>query len=299
MKKTNLYVAHGGTGICVSFSSLIDTFSERDNDKISIACGFPEVFKFHPKINSAPQWTGGDLRHDIAEYFDDIIFREPYVSQYAKRDRHIVKEWARLFGFELETDGKDMQPDFVVNPQWTGEADKIYDKFIKEKFIMLQFTGGQPADNHYVNKKQYTQNAMTQGRNLQNYYDVMLALGEEYKSYKFFLYALPNEPIQIPPELQKRCLTAQTNAMVFAALVNKAETFLAIDSSLHHFAASRQYRKKGVVIWGTTTTPTMIGHNLHINMQSLSPTEIKVEPKDVIDNVHKVLTTKKQSKGKK
>jgi len=99
--------------------------------------------------------------------------------------------------------------------------------------------------------------------------------------------------------LQKRCLTAQTNAMVFAALVNKAETFLAIDSSLHHFAASRQYRKKGVVIWGTTTTPTMIGHNLHINMQSLSPTEIKVEPKDVIDNVHKVLTTKKQSKGKK
>jgi hypothetical protein len=233
------------------------------------------------------------------KYFDDIIFREPYVSQYAKRDRHIVKEWARLFGFELETDGMDMQPDFVVNPQWTGEADKIYNDFIKEKFIMFQFTGGQPADNHYVNKKQYAQNAMTQGRNLQNYYDVMLALGEEYKSYKFFLYALPNEPIQIPPELQKRCLTAQTNAMVFAALVNKAETFLAIDSSLHHFAASRQYRKKGVVIWGTTTTPTMIGHNLHINMQSLSPTEIKVEPKDVIDNVHKVLTTKKQSKGKK
>ena len=300
MKKTNLYVAHGGIGKCVLFSSLIDTFSKRDNDKISIACGFPEVFKFHPKINSAPQWTGGDLRHDIAEYFDDIIFREPYVSQYAKRDRHIVKEWARLFGFELETNGMDMQPDFVVIPQWTGEADNIYNKFIKEKFIMFQFTGGQPADNHYANKKQYTQNAMTQGRNLQNYYDVMLALGEEYKNYKFFLYALPNEPIQIPPELQKRCLTAQTNAMVFAALVNKAETFVAIDSSLHHFAAARQYRKKGVVVWGTTTTPTMIGHSLHTNMQSLSPTEIKVEPKDVIDNVHKVLTTnKKQSKGKK
>ena len=34
-------------------------------------------------------------------------------------------------------------------------------------------------------------------------------------------------------------------------------------------------------------------------MASLSPTEIKVEPKDVIDNIHKVLTTKKQSKGKK
>ena len=23
----------------------------------------------------------------------------------------------------------DMQPDFVVNPQWTGEADNIYNKF--------------------------------------------------------------------------------------------------------------------------------------------------------------------------
>jgi len=299
MKKTNLYVAHGGIGKCVLFSSLIDTFAKRDNDKISIACGFPDVFKFHPKINSAPQWTGGDLRHDIAEYFNDIIFREPYVSQYAKRDRHIVKEWARCFGFELETEGKDMQPDIVINPQWVGEADKIYNDFIKEKFIMLQFTGGQPADNHYVNKKQYAQNAMTQGRNLQNYYDVMLALAEQYKNYKFFLYALPNEPIQIPPELQKRCLTAQTNAMVFAALVKKAETFLAIDSSLHHFAAARQCRKKGVVIWGTTTTPTMIGHNLHVNMQSLSPTEIKVETKDVIDNIQKVLTTKNQNKGKK
>ena len=126
MKKTNLYVAHGGIGKCVLFSSLIDTFSKRDNDKISIACGFPDVFKFHPKINSAPQWTGGDLRHDIAEYFNDIIFREPYVSQYAKRDRHIVTEWARCFGFELETEGKDMQPDIVINPQWVGEADKIY-----------------------------------------------------------------------------------------------------------------------------------------------------------------------------
>ena len=180
MKKTNLYVAHGGIGKCVLFSSLIDIFSKRDNNKISIACGFPEVFKFHPKINSAPQWTGGDLRHDIAEYFDDIIFREPYVSQYAKRDRHIVKEWARLFGFDLDVEGMDMQPDLFINPQWSGEAKNIYDKFIQEKFIMLQFTGGQPADNHYVQGKGYTQNAMTQGRNLQNYYDMMLALGEEF-----------------------------------------------------------------------------------------------------------------------
>ena len=43
----------------------------------------------------------------------------------------------------------------------------------------------------------------------------------------------------------------------------------------------------------------MIGHNLHVNMQSLSPTEIKVETKDVIDNIQKVLTTKNQNKGKK
>ena len=299
MKKTNLYVAHGGIGKCVLFSSLIDIFSKRDDNKISIACGFPEVFKFHPKINSAPQWTGGDLRHDIAEYFDDIIFREPYVSQYAKRDRHIVKEWARLFGFDLDVEGMDMQPDMFINPQWTGEAKNIYDKFIQEKFIMLQFTGGQPADNHYVQSKGYTQNAMTQGRNLQNYYDMMLALGEEFKNYKFFLYALPNEPVQVPAELQKRVLTAQTNAMVFAALVNQAETFFAIDSSLHHFAAARQYRKKGVVVWGTTTTPTMIGHSLHTNMQSLSPTEIKVDPKDVIDNLQKILQGKNQNKNKK
>ena len=49
-------------------------------------------------------------------------------------DRHIVKEWARLFGFDLDVEGMDMQPDMFINPQWTGEAKNIYDKFIQEKF---------------------------------------------------------------------------------------------------------------------------------------------------------------------
>lgn len=289
MKQTNLYCVHGGIGKQVIFTSMIEELAKRDNNKISVGSGFPEVYKYHPKVVSSPQWSGGDLNYDIAEYFSDIIFREPYVSSYSKRDRHILDEWPKMFGLNpFEQGGLSVQPDLYLGQQFITEAKNMNEKLASD-FIMVQWTGGQPAQGATQNK-QYPVNNMTEGRNVQNYADIWLALAEEFPNYKFLLYRLPNEPVSIPETITNRVAFANTNALTYAAMLKHAKTFVSLDSSLQHFSAARQINKPGVVMWGTVTKREMIGHSMHENLRSYSATEVKVEPQEVVDAVRKVLS---------
>ena len=49
MKQTNLYCVHGGIGKQVIFTSMIEALAARDENKISVGSGFPDVYKYHPK----------------------------------------------------------------------------------------------------------------------------------------------------------------------------------------------------------------------------------------------------------
>src|SRR5210317_918674 len=288
MKQTNLYCVHGGIGKQVIFTSMIEALAARDENKISVGSGFPDVYKYHPKVVSSPQWSGGDLNYDIAEYFSDIIFREPYVSSYSKRDRHILDEWPQMFGLDpFEDGGLNIQPDLYLGQQFIAEAKTMFEKLASE-FIMVQWTGGQAAQSVNANK-QYPVNNMTEGRNVQNYADIWLSLAEEFPNYKFLLYRLPNEPVSIPESISSRVAYANTNALTYAAMLKHAKTFVSLDSSLQHFAAAKQINKAGVVMWGTVTKKEMIGHNIHQNLKSYSATEVKVEPKEVIDTVKNII----------
>ena len=87
--RPNLYPIKGGIGKCVAFSALIKPLSQKDDKKIGVACGFPGVFTSHPDVTQVLKSITPEAISPMAEKFDDIVFREPYISSYCLSLIHI------------------------------------------------------------------------------------------------------------------------------------------------------------------------------------------------------------------
>ena len=156
----------------------------------------------------------------------------------------------------------------------------------------MQWTGGQPPNNFRI-KNKYPDNYLTQGRNVKNYQEIMLALVEAYPEHLFVIYALPNEPVQMPQSIRGRMRRTNAPALVYAALLKHADSFVALDSSLQHFAAAEQIDKKGVVLWGKKTRPEGIGYAFHTNLNSTVEEGVEVPPDVVVAALQNVLETQR------
>ena len=159
------------------------------------------------------------------------------------------------------------------------------------KYIMIQFSGGQPKWN-YADNVQYTN--INPNRNYQPFLaqQVINMLLEEYKDTTIINCVLPNEP-HYQGTIRCDLHWAQIHEML-----KGAEGFVSIDSCLQHFSAST--KTHGVVIWGSTRW-TQFGYshnkNLHFHMKDKwdeskfidsDPRNNMVEPKIVIDNFKKL-----------
>lgn len=289
MEKPNLYPIKGGIGKCVVFTALIEKLASKTGRKIVVGSGFPGVFASHPKVAGTMRGISADAISLAADKLEDIVMREPYISNYCKGDRHILDEWARLYDLEpFEQGGYHAQPDLVLNESIVKAAETLRDK-INKPFFIVQWTGGQPPGNVKNNKK-YPVNSLTQGRNVKNYKEIMLALAEAYPAHLFLLYALPNEPVEIPAALKGRVGRAKAPALAYAELLKYADGFVGLDSSLQHFGAARQINKKGVVLWGQKTTPDKIGYAFHANLNSTADGEVTVPPNMVVDALAMIRT---------
>lgn len=286
--RPNLYPIKGGIGKCVAFTPLIRKLSARDGKHIAVAAGFPNVFALHPEVGGTVSTIEPATLTKVADKFDDIIYREPYISNYCKGDRHILDEWARMFGVEpFAQGGFNARPDLVLAPELEKKGEELGEK-IQRRFIVVQWTGGQPAKNVAANAK-YPDNYLIQGRNVRNYQDIMSVMAEAFPEHQFLVYALPNEPVEFPEHLHPRMLRAKAPALAYAALLRKADSFVALDSSLQHFGAATQVNKKGVVLWGQTTTPETIGYAFHENLNSTAQGHVEVPPKLVVDSLKKLV----------
>lgn len=282
MKKPNLYPIKGGIGKCVVFTSMIEKLAEKTGSKIAVASGFPGVFGSHPKVFGTMKNISTEAIAPVADKFEDIVMREPYISKYCKGDRHILDEWARLYELEpFDNGGFHARTDLVINDVVVKQANALRER-IKRPYFMVQWTGGQPPGNVRNNKK-YPENYLTKARNVKNYKEIMLALAEAYPEHLFLLYALPNEPVEMPEGMRGRVLRAKAPALAYAELLKYADGFVALDSSLQHFGAARQVNKKGVVLWGQKTTPDKIGYAFHANLNSTVNDEVLVPANAVID----------------
>ena len=282
----NTYVVEGGVGKCAAFTALIPQL--RKKAEVQIYTPYIDCFANNPDVKLVLEETL-PLQDPRIMSSDNIFYCEPYKSNFQFGKRHLIESYCEHHGVQYD---KSMLPKL-----YTEQHKESVDKWLKtneiEKYIMIQFSGGQPKWN-YSDNVQYTN--INPNRNYQPYLAQQLInmLQEEYKDTTIINCVLPNEP-HFMGTIRCDLHWAQIHEML-----KGAETFVAIDSCLNHFSPSAN--KKGVVIWGSTRW-TQFGYDQNINLQfhmqdkwdetkfnDSDPRNNMVEPRSIIDNLKKLKT---------
>ena len=280
----NTYIVEGGVGKCVAFTSLIPKL--RKKSEVQIYTPYIGCFASNPDVKLVFEQTL-PLQDARIMASDNIFYSEPYKSNFQFGKQHLIESYCEHHGVQYD---KSMLPKL-----YTEQHKESVDKWLKtneiEKYIMIQFSGGQPKWN-YADNVQYTN--INPNRNYQPYLAQQLInmLREEYKDTTIINCVLPNEP-HFMGTIRCDLHWAQIHEML-----KGAETFVAIDSCLNHFSPSAN--KKGVVIWGSTRW-TQFGYDQNINLQfhmqdkwdetkfnDSDPRNNMVEPRSIIDNLKKL-----------
>jgi hypothetical protein len=280
----NTYVVEGGVGKCTAFTALIPKLKQKSD--IQIYTPYIDCFAGNPDVKLALEQTL-PIQDPRIMQSDNIYYCEPYKSNFQFGKQHIIESYCEHHGVKYSP---SMKPKL-----YTEQHKDSVDKWLKDKeigkYILIQFSGGQPKWN-YADGAQY-QN-INPNRNYQPFLaqQVINMLQEEYKDTTIIDCTLPNEPGYM------NTIKCDLHWAQIHELLKNAEGFVSIDSCLQHFSASVE--KAGVVIWGSTRW-TQFGYshnkNLHFHMGNRwneskfidsDPRNNMVEPKIVIDNFKKL-----------
>ena len=282
----NTYVVEGGVGKCTAFTALLPKLKKKS--EVQIYTPYIDCFANNPDVKLVLEETL-PLQDPRIMSSDNIFYCEPYKSNFQFGKQHLIESYCEHHGVKYD---KSMLPKL-----YTEQHKESVDKWLAdnkiEKYILIQFSGGQPKWN-YGENVQYTN--INPNRNYQPYLAQQLInmLQEEYKDTTIINCVLPNEPHYLGT-IRCDLHWAQIHEML-----KGAETFVAIDSCLNHFSPSAN--KKGVVIWGSTRW-TQFGYDQNINLQfhmqdkwdetkfnDSDPRNNMVEPRLIIDNLKKLKT---------
>jgi ADP-heptose:LPS heptosyltransferase len=280
----NTYVVEGGVGKCTAFTALLPEL--RKKSEVQIYTPYIDCFAGNPDVKLALEQTL-PIQDPRIMQSDNIYYCEPYKSNFQFGKQHIIESYCEHHGVKYSP---SMRPKL-----YTEQHKDSVDKWLKDKeigkYILIQFSGGQPKWN-------YAENVQYQNINPNRNYQPFLAqqvinyLKEEYKDTTIIDCTLPNEPGYL------NTIKCDLHWAQIHDLLKNAEGFVSIDSCLQHFSASVE--KAGVVIWGSTRW-TQFGYshnkNLHFHMGNRwneskfidsDPRNNMVEPKLVIDNFKKL-----------
>ena len=283
----NTYVVEGGVGKCTAFTALIPKLKEKS--EIQIYTPYIGCFASNPDVKLVLEQTL-PLQDARIMASDNIFYSEPYKSNFQFGKQHIIESYCELHGVEYD---KSMTPKLYTDNYKVAVTKWLADNEIS-KYIMIQFSGGQPQVGFNPNN-QYTNN--NPNRNYQPYLaqQVVNMLREEYKDTTIINCVLPNEPHY---QGTIRCDLHWTH---IHEMMKDATGFVAIDSCLNHFSPSTN--KPGVVVWGSTRW-TQFGYEQNTNLQfhmsdewdetkfnDSDPRNNMVEPRLIIDEYKKITTT--------
>lgn len=252
----NIYIVQGGIGKHVMFSSLIEKLSDRDAEKIIIVSAYPDLFKYHPRVEvSATFHEEGFYDKYVNGTNNNIIYREPYFSNYVKGDIHFIKVLAELLEVEYDND----LPDIYVDNFAVEESSRFVENF--PNFIVTQFSGGQSPINFDPNRPFIQTAGQMKDYTRERAQDVVNIIKKDYPDYAILNYALPNESTYN----LEHTFHIESPYLFYVSLLNYCKTYIAIDSSLQHFAANRYNKNKGIVLWGSTD-PKSLGYEKNVNL---------------------------------
>ena len=285
------YIVEGGLGKCIAFSALIPKLVQKNNAKIRIYTPYPEVFIENPNVEWVLDQNTINIDHEYIQESDDIVYVEPYKSDFVKGKKHLIQSYADLLGVTWDSDEHPkLYTDYVANElKTTFKKGKV-----KKDYIIVQFSGGQSSVD-WENNSYYKSG--DEGRNYNSFFAQRLInlIHEKYPNLSILNYSLPNEP-----HYENTIKFAMKNSHWHEAL-KKATGFISIDSSLQHMAASTG--TKGIVLWGSTRW-TQFGYkrncNLNYYMQNdwdeslfdaMNPLNILVTPEIILSKFDIFLKT--------
>ena len=284
----NTYVVEGGVGKCTAFTALLPKLKKKS--EVQIYTPYIDCFAGNPDVKLALEQTI-PLQDPRIMASDNIFYCEPYKSNFQFGKQHIIESYCEHHGVEYD---KSMRPKL-----YTEQHKESTDKWLKDnkidKYILIQFSGGQPRAGFDVNNQYQNINP---NRNYQPFLaqQVVNMLLEEYKDTTIINCVLPNEPHY------QGTIRCDLHWAQIHELLKGAEGFVSIDSCLQHFSASTG--TPGVVIWGSTRW-TQFGYSHNKNLQfhmedkwdetkfiDSDPRNNMVEPKLIIDEYKKLDKTK-------
>ena len=178
-----------------------------------------------------------------------------------------------------------MKPKLYTDHAKGGAEEVLKDAELNGKYMLVQFTGGQPAMNAYAGQQYMSGDP---GRNYPYYLaqQVINGLRESNPDVTIINYSLPNEPSY------EGTVRLEASFPVWHEIVKNAEGFIAIDSSLNHLATAAGC--KGVTIWGSTRW-NQFGYKENVNVNfhgqdtwdessfdGMDPRNVMVDPQLVV-----------------
>ena len=303
-------ITTGGIGKHVCLSALIPKIVEKYGN-FNILSPWPDLFHGLPGVRRSLDLN---IEYGYEDYFkdNDRYALEPYnQNDFFKKRIHLIEGFARDLGLTYNP-----ETDFPMVPMTTSAAiAKIQEIKSKGKFIVVQFMGGNQAQNGKPNDK-----VMVKDYPPQLIEQTIKLLKEKYPDYNIVNFGLPFEWT-----IDNTISAAELPYTAAPYLLAEAETFIAMDSMLQHFSACAGVRKSGVVLWGATS-PVNFGYNHNFNLANECPLKdqhctrpyfqhtsdvvgkgnvwtcpnrgcININPESVVEYVEKILDAKKAAVG--
>ena len=248
-----IHIIEGGVGKCVFFSSLIPKLAEKE--KIITLSSYPDIFENNPYIyRSLSRGTPYVWEDFIMKEENNVIFYDPYFHpDFIKRKIHVLDAYSQGLNIPYT---KEMLPELYLSNDLKKDAEKFYNE--TGEFIIIQFNSGQSPIGTNL-QQEFKWSGFKREYPIEQAEKLIELIKEKYPKLTIVNYSLPNETTFN----LKDTLRLNAPYLFYAALLEKAQTFIGINSSLTHFAAAM--KKKGIVLWGGTS-PEQWGYDIHTNI---------------------------------
>ena len=276
--KPNIHLVEGGLGKHLQFTALFDGIVEKYKENLCIISSYPTTYAHDERVASSElSYIAPVLKNNnfYFQQYNNIIFNDPYkTTNFLKGDKHIIKAWCDLYEIESE----DLLPDFRID---TRRERAIKSDILKlGAFILVQFTGGQGIQNE--NQLYDVENL---GRNYKKGQEVINLLREAMPEINIIVFGHNNENNHFENtwSFNEALPTFFYNKEDFMILAKYCLSFITIDSALQHMCSNKNFNKKGVVLWGSSS-PEMFGYEKNKNLRSKYPNSVFIEPQKIVDN---------------
>jgi len=267
----NIYIVTGGLGKNILFTSLIPSLCKKDKvERISIVATWPHVFSSNEQVDQVQPFLNLGWKHEpILEQYDNVIYHEPYLSNYIKdKDMHMLNDWANGLGISLV----DPKPKpYIKN---TNEDDySLSEPLTKSKYCVVQVNGGAGQFGENVNSPRDYRLDLVQ----KLIFRIKKQLDLDVVCFRLESEPKPSDTITFKSK-------SEEGVLGILPLIENAEFVVTIDSALMHFAACTD--KKTITLWNTSqTSPERIGYTFQTNLTCYNDIAIDIDPNLIIEKI--------------